>query len=356
MKLIFIHIIVLSSNFFGFYKSYEETVRSTKMRYDHAYLVDSDQPVKITPRIQINKIYGINTLNETYIIDGYFVASWIDKRNIYKKHTYENSIYENQIADEKIGKEIWVPAFEFINVVGNRNIVNKQIIVEPDGKITYNERFNAVFTTVMNFKNFAFDRQCFSIQLEAFSYDNTALVFLEDTENITTLDDEMPEEWLVTEKKEYVNLKEYSHLSNDGSPTLFSRYNIEINAKRKIRHYLGQFIFPLFLIITISWSVFWMSNLSDQLATNFTLMLTVVAFNFHTSSILPNLPYSTFIESLITLGYFSIFISILIILIGHSRFSKNDKERYYRLMTYCKYIFPCGFLLINLLQAFVFFG
>ncbi|WP_303278190.1 hypothetical protein [Flavivirga aquimarina] len=329
---------------------------SAKKQDGETHYGDSIQPVKITPKIQINKIYGINTLNETYTIDGYFVASWFDERNIVKKKNSNKIIYENQVADEKIGKEIWVPAFEFINVVGKRNTVNKQLIIRPDGNVTYNERFNAVFTTSMDFKKFPFDRQCFSIQLEAFSYDDKSLVFERSNDAIISINKEMPEEWLIYNERKYVSKKEYSHLSTDGRPVEFSRYNIEINAKRKIRYYLWQFIFPLFLIISISWSVFWIPDLSDQLATNFTLMLTVVAFNFHTSNILPNLPYSTFIESLITIGYLSIFISILIIILGHSIAAKSKKISNQKLMGYCKYLFPCGFLLINIIQAVIFFG
>lgn len=315
---------------------------------------ESEKPLEITVKIQLNKIYGINTVDETYIVDGYLVASWKTPKNTIKQNdVIENSIYENQIADEKIGKEIWVPAFEFINVVGNRNIANKQIILHKNGQTTYNERFNAVFATSMDFKMFPFDTQVFTIQLEAFSYDNKKLVFLQTKNPKDFFIEGMSEEWKVIDKKAYVNTQDYSHLSEDGNAVGFSRYNQEVVAKRKIQYYLLQFILPLFLIITISWSVFWISNLSDQLATNFTLMLTVVAFNFNTSNILPSLPYSTFMESLITLGYLSIFISLIIIILGNHLKSQNFN--YKRLMNRCKYIFPISFLLLTLLQAFIFF-
>ncbi len=44
-----------------------------------------------------------------------------------------------------------------------------------------------------------------------------------------------------------------------------------------------------------------------QLEIGFTLMLTVVAFNFYSASILPKLPYQTFIETAIIVGYVFIF-------------------------------------------------
>ena len=313
---------------------------------------ENTNPLEITVKIQINKIYGINTADETYIVDGYLVASWMNPE--VKAHL-RNTIYENALADEKIGKEIWVPAFEFINVVGNRSLANKQLIIDENGQTTYNERFNAVFTTQMDFKTFPFDKQNFVIQLEAFSYDNTKIIFLEAKNQFDFFAEGMTDEWNIIDKVTYINTKNYPHLSENEDPILFSRYNQEIRAKRKVRYYLWQFIVPLFLIIGISWSVFWIPNLSDQLATSFTLMLTVVAFNFNTSNILPSLSYSTLIESLITLGYLSIFISLIVIIQGN--YLKKTKENfdYKKLMNRCKYIFPVSFLLLTLIQVFLFF-
>ncbi len=323
--------------------------------YEHQF-ENHNNPVNIFTKIEINKIYGINTLDETYIIDGYLTAIWYDAKNqLLLKSDKDVIIYENQIADDKVGNEVWVPAFEFINVVSSRDIGNKQIIIEEAGKTTYNERFNAVFTTNMDFKKFPFDNQCFSIQLEAFSYDTRSIVFSNENSDEESLEQQMSEEWEVTESRIYINSQEYSHLSRDGAPITFSRYTQEIYAERKIRYYLWQFILPLFLITGISWSVFWISGLSDQLATSFTLMLTVVAFNFSTSSMLPTLPYSTFIESMITLGYLSISISLIVIIWGHAAAKTNRNFNLQKLMNRCKYIFPLSFTLLVLFQIAIFF-
>ncbi|QKX06934.1 gamma-aminobutyric-acid receptor subunit beta [Aquimarina sp. TRL1] len=308
-------------------------------------------PVAMDVKIQVNKIYGINTVDETYSVDGYFVASWYN--DAFDKAAQDIRIYENNNADEIIGKLIWIPAFEFINVIGNRNVSNKQIIIHPNGKITYNERFNAVFTTEMNFRKFPFDSQKFVVQLEGFSYDTNTLFFSEVTPELYYTQGEITEEWKITDKKAFISAHKYSHL-NEKDPISFSRYNIEITATRSVVYYFWQFIFPLFLIISISWSVFWIKSMSDQLATSFTLMLTLVAFNFNASSILPNLPYRTFIESLITLGYLSIFINLVMIVIGNSILKKKSKASYKNLMRYCRYIFPIAFFVLTILQAIAF--
>jgi hypothetical protein len=57
------------------------------------------------------------------------------------------------------------------------------------------------------------------------------------------------------------------------------------------------------MIVVASWIVFWISDFGNQLGTAFTLLLTVVAFNFYASTLLPRLPYNTFIEIAIISGY-----------------------------------------------------
>ncbi len=313
-------------------------------------MVLPEKPIAMDVMIHINKIYGINTVDETYGVDGYFVATWYNET--YDNTVEEVRIYENDIADEMIGKSIWIPAFEFINIIGNRNVQNKQVIIRPNGKVTYNERFDALFTTEMDFRKFPFDTQKFVIQLEGFSYDTRTLYFDEVNSPLPFDSNEITEEWEITSKRAYINSYEYSHLDENG--TTFSRYNIEVTAERLVAYYFWQLIVPLFLIISISWSVFWIKNISDQLTTSFTLMLTLVAFNFNTSSMLPNLPYRTFIEALITVGYLSIFINLVIIVFGSAILKKKSKEAYTRLMTYCRYIFPMAFLILTTIQVIVF--
>lgn len=308
-------------------------------------------PVIIDVQIQINKIYAINTMNESYTIDAYLVAKW---KNPTPAHDSIPHLYENSAADDAIGTKVWIPAFEFINVIGARDIANKSITTYPSGEVSYNERFNATFSLPMNFKMFPFDQQTFSIQMEAFSFAEEEIIFSAKTNYNLEIDDGMSDEWYIDSTRVYVSNKTYYHLSDDNEGIKYSRYNLDVTAGRKINRYLWQLILPLFLIIAISWSVFWINAFSDQIATGFTLMLTLVAFNFHTASILPNIPYITFIESLITLGYASVFLGLLIIIVANFRWRNNDPDKHKRIMSLCRFCFPISFFAILFLSYYIF--
>ena len=292
--------------------------------------------------ININKIYGVNELNETYIIDGYLVASWKDKALAKEMQAGKISptVYENDEITTALKTHLWIPAFEFINVVGHRSVGNKQVVTSANGEVVYNERFQATFTSPMDFRKFPFDQQKLSIQLESFSYDKKRIEFVHPKVYPELIQQKLLSEWDIVNKHLYISTQDYSHLSDDGSETLFSRYNLDIDLKRKSNYYILNFMLPLMLIIISSWCVFWIKDFQTKLSTSFMLMLTVVAFNFQASSLLPKLPYTTFMGSLTILGYLSIFAGLTIVLFGELQAARKAHFDSNKLMVRSRIIFP----------------
>lgn len=275
-----------------------------------------DTATKISVTFYINKIYDVDTLSGSFSLDGYLLMSWQDDRNGVKGEAVSRDrMYENVNMDLFMEvHRVWFPYFEFLNILGHREVSNKRLIITPDGYTTYNERFNAVFHNQMDFRKFPFDSQTFSLKLELFSYDSSKAVFEYKDIGELTENGNYLEGWDITGIKHESNDVTYEHLSDkEGEPLEFSRLEYEIFASRLSGYYIWQVFFPLFLIIISSWVVFWLKEFSDQLATSFTLMLTVVAFNFYSASFLPQLPYNTFIESIIMSGYILIFLIIITI-------------------------------------------
>lgn len=300
-------------------------------------------PVEITVFLHINKIYNINTVDETYQVDGYLEYSWVDER---LKFLDEDSaagprIYENDRARELIKTKIWFPAFELINVQGKVETPNMSLEIHPDGRIIYDERFFGTFGTPMNFRNFPFDSQSFNIQIEAFSYSNRQLVFTNPEMFLDDSHDSFNEQWEI--RKMTPDITEYTFIEENPENSVYSRAVFEINAKRLTGYYLWQVLFPLFIIIMASFVIFWIKDFGTQIGIGFTLMLTVVAFNFYSASILPKLPYQTLIEVIIIVGYIFIFLGIIAVIINYRIFEKNDKLGNNKLIQILRYLFPLTF-------------
>ncbi|MCJ8314314.1 MAG: gamma-aminobutyric-acid receptor subunit beta [Saccharospirillaceae bacterium] len=301
---------------------------------------------EIDVSLHINKLYQVETKNQTFKLDAYLVMRWIKPKNQITEGLYENNQIQHAINDG-----LWLPAIEFINVLGHREVSNRHVVIDKD-RVTYNERFTSTFTTKMDFKKFPFDSQSFIIEMEPFSYGVDKIIFNKVKVTPEDIVDVIDSQWYF--KKPYVtNITphSYSHLSRDGEPNIeYSRLIIKINADRISSFYIWQFILPLALIIISSWAVFWIPGFGERLSTSFTLMLTVVAYNFYTSNLLPRLPYTTLIERMVIYSYLSIFAAIILIVINRLRSPDNSGST--ELIRTCRWLFPLGFACIMSLLIF----
>jgi hypothetical protein len=280
-------------------------------------------PVVVNVTVNINKIDNIDSLQQTYQMDGYLVLVWTDNRLTSEFDGDEPSLrmYENDLASEAMGAMLWWPTIEFINIVGERDVPNRRLEVHSDGRVIYNERFFATFTSEMDFRRFPFDTQDFYLQIESFSYDASDVEFvagepaLESTGAV--VEGDAAESWLFGFPTATISLVDYPHLLEANGSVTYSRYEYTVSAARNPSYFVWQLLFPLLLIITTSFFVFWISDFSGQRSTLFRLMLTVVAFNFYVSELLPQLPYTTVIDATITSGYVTIFGIIALTLVAH---------------------------------------
>lgn len=312
-------------------------------------------PVEVSVDLYINKIYNINTVDETYQIDGYLEYSWVDER-LKLPHADSASflrLYENDRAREFINTEIWFPTIEIMNVEGEIQKPSISIEVHPDGTIIYDERFFGTFSTYMNFRNFPFDEQNFLVRIEPFSYDKNSLVFVNPTLYFETENNSFVEKWNITGMTEEVSAHPYPENSLENPH--YPRAEFTIKAKRLTGYYLWQVLFPLFIIIMASFVIFWIKDFGTQIGIGFTLMLTVVAFNFYATSILPELPYQTFIESVIIVGYVFIFLGIVAVIVNYRIWGdKKEKADNNKLMRLLRYVFPLTFFTAWLLLFWLF--
>lgn len=315
-------------------------------------------PIEVSVTLRINKIYNINSVNETYQIDGYLIYSWKDERAKFNSNdSLVNSItYEDAKSREFIKNSVWIPAFELINVQGSGETPNTRIEIYSDGTIEMEERFFDTFSSDMDYTKFPFDTQKYKVEIEAFSYGESKLnfknpkLFLEADHH-----EYLGEDWEFIDSDVRITTKNYRYMDEDenSEKNLYSRVIFEVNAARLSGYYEWQVLFPLLIIILASFAIFWIEEFSTQIGVGFTLMLTVVAFNFYSASILPKLSYNTFIEYVIIVGYIFIFLGIIAVIINHRvngvEIKKKDKIP---LLKHFRYGFPLVYTIIMIVLFF----
>lgn len=325
-------------------------------------LPKTDGPLPVSVAIDINKIYNVNTIDQSYEIDGYLMMSWEDSRlsNVSKE---KSDIYWNSEAVELMEKNIWSPAYEFINMLEKEDGADLMIVVKPSGQVIYYERFKAKFHGDMDFKKFPYDNQNFDVLIESFIYSNEEVVFtnlaLFPHINDIKKDKTLFHKWRTDNTATFVEDIPYDHLDGlfgeDEGKAEYSRAIFRINAQRMTGYYDWQVLLPLYLIIASAWTVFWLKSQGEQLSIAFTLMLTVVAFNFYTATLLPKLPYNTFIEWIIISGYLSISITIVSVL-GQRFFLLNGRVKRKDYMKALRITFPIIYLAAIIIIRIKFLG
>ncbi|MCE4564725.1 hypothetical protein INQ51_10420 [Maribellus sp. CM-23] len=318
----------------------------------------SDKPLEMSVTLFINKIFNINSVDETYQIDGYLEFAWHDERvrNFEGKELTSTLIFENDVAVEVMNSTIWVPAFELMNIQGSIEIPNRSVELHPSGKVIYDIRFFGAFSTEMNFRSFPFDTQVFEVVLEPFTFDVRYMVFKKP--RILPELEKKPKllsSWIIQDMRTRLEKDVYDNPEDPENPKLtYSKVVFEIKAERMTGYYLWQVLFPLFIIIMASFVIFWIHDFSTQLGVGFTLMLTVVAFNFYSASILPQLPYQTFIETIIIVGYVFIFLGILAVIVNSRLYGKTEKSEKSPLLRILRFVFPVAFLVAIFSLYFLF--
>jgi hypothetical protein len=98
-----------------------------------------------------------------------------------------------------------------------------------------------------------------------------------------------------------------------GTSDRISQVAFTILVKRRYGFYIWMVFVPLLLMVTVSWTIFWMriDDFGNQIPVAITTILTVIAFAFSLESNLPKVPYVTYIDAFFLCCYFFVFLTVI---------------------------------------------
>ncbi len=200
--------------------------------------------------------------------------------------------------------EIWNPRYQITNEVFARKRLRELLHVEPDGTVVHLQRLAGRFSSRLDLRRFPFDTQQLHFRLTFPDYEPGQLEPLPDQRfsgilQETTIADWSLEDWTLKADPIRV-LKDISRAS-----MVFS-----FEAHRRTGYYVWKVLFPLVLIVFMSWTVFWINpeNAGAQIGLATSSMLTLIAYRFVLGNLLPRVSYLT------ELDYFTLGATILVFL------------------------------------------
>lgn len=128
-------------------------------------------PTQISVGIWVADISNIDSAQQNFTAELAVVLRWKDSRLAHNG----NGIVRYPL------EQIWHPR---VGIVNETNSVSRKmpdsVEVEPDGTVTYRQRYVGSFTQSLHLQSFPFDRQTFRVQLVAVRYQSNEVMFVPD--------------------------------------------------------------------------------------------------------------------------------------------------------------------------------
>jgi hypothetical protein len=269
-------------------------------------------------------------------------------------------------VDEKMGTwdadyylyERWVPTPGFFPQTEVVNEINRQSsqfdeTLLREGECVRSRRIHSTLHARYDLKRFPFDEQQLTLQLADAEFDTTDIGYDREPVNLT-LDGDARDQlvaWKVLGTPEFT-VGQHVFSPRPGAPT-YPQATITITARRQVGFYLTRFFLPLFLIVAVAMTVFWIhpEDLSSQVGIGVTCLLAVIAFQFAQASSLPAVAYLTFADRVYAICYFAIALAMIESIWGNTLSRRGLHEQAERLDRICRWAFPVGIACLVALSA-----
>ena len=263
------------------------------------------KPIEVQVGVRIDQVTVVDQKHENFGVVADLRMEWSDPALAFNPdscrcqfRTFSISGFEKFVSERGA---TW-PAFKLQNLQGRRTSQTGIVVLDPDGKATYLERFAATLQApFFDFRKFPFDSQLFFVRIDSV-FPESRFVFktLQDFSGFGSKLGE--EEWLIQDYQVQI----YSEQSNSVFKLLF-------NAWRHQNFYIFRILLPLFLIIAVSWVTFFLKDFSKRIDVTSGNLLLFIAFNFTISNDLPRLGYLTVLDILMVIAFI---VSALIIMVN----------------------------------------
>lgn len=290
-------------------------------------------------------IDSIDDASQNFEANFYIALRWKDKR----------LVNESGMTRQVDLNDIWSPQILVVNQQGRLNLsLPKVAKVEPDGSVTYMQRYTGKLSQPLNLAKFPIDKHRFNIHIVTPGYTLNDLKFIPDNTHgfnggaiAETLS--LPD-WEVS----HFEIKSEAYVPIPGVQT--PGFKMSFDAERHFGYYIWQIILPLSVVIIMSWAAFWLR--ADQIGVRIGIgtssVLTLIAHRFVIASLLPKLPYMTRLDYF-TVGATFLVLLALIVVVVSSIFTKDPELKIARKIDiWSRIFFPSMYF--TLLFVFLYFN
>lgn len=318
----------------------------------------SDYPIEVRIDFTLEDITFINIKDNTYSAKYNFAYQWKDNR--LKKYFNNSDIifckFSRINENDNLYKSLWKPEIIESNKIDNIDTYDSFqyadiLIEEIDGEVyILVEVFNnAKFNNPFDLREFPFDIQNFDFRFYTTDFDtDVRLLSWWDKEALSTSHNyalstiEHPE-W------KFLNIETYVYPELYSGGEYFNNYVFSLSAERHKAYYFTKVIIPIFIILIICWSVFWISGiqLESRLTVTSVSFLALIAYNYVVEDDLPKIGYSTILDYIILSSYVFAGLATILTVYSYTNCKKNGYE-FCNVDYLARYLGPIIYFFVNI--------
>jgi hypothetical protein len=279
-------------------------------------------------------IEQINSVTQSFIANLYLDLRWQDPS---LAHDGPDSI--SRALDE-----IWHPRMQILNQQRLVRTFPEEVEIEPDGQVIYRQRVWGGFSQQLELEDFPFDSQRLEFTLIAVGFGSSDIRYQAFPGSGVSNNLTMPDWAILGWDFAPVTL----NLDNGSSQQKAMVFGVDV--KRYYSFFILKVIFPLMLIVAMSWLVFWIdpSLAASQISVSVTAMLTMIAYRFAIGGMLPRLPFLTHMDYFVMASTVVVFLCLIEVVYTAHLAHGDQLEKARRIDLHARWIAPLAYVLVVL--------
>lgn len=309
-------------------------------------------PTEIKVGIFLADIIDMDEVEEAFEAEIILIAEWHDPRLAFDAAS-EGSDYKLFQGEFQFNELFtgWWPQLLIVNEIGSGDINALRITVHSDGTVRYKDQRNVTLETPMELQSFPFDVQTLQATIISFG-DYSDQVKLVVDQSVLGATEEYAEVY------HKVNIAQWDLLNLDlkagisdyryyGTKEELSAITLTITLERKPSNMIWKVMFPLVLLVSLMWAVFWMDieNLADRLNVAFIGILTIVAYQFLIDGNMPRISYFTFTDAVLLFSFIVMCLCVYESLIVNSLWKRGRRAAAEHIDRAAHWAFPVVYFL-----------
>jgi len=239
--------------------------------------------------------------------------------------------------------DIWFPRVQLLNQQRLVSTLPRVAEIHPDGEVVQRQRFWCSFSQPLDLQAFPFDSQRLQVNLANVGIGQELVNLIPSPGSGISSNLTIPD-WDVTGWELVAR-----DLTLDDESNSLKGMVLSVDVKRDRAFFKYKVIFPLVLIVMMSWMVFWIDPalVASQISLSVTAMLTMIAYRFALAGMMPRLGFLTVLDHFVLASTIIVFLSMAEVIYTAYLSTSDQLEKARRMDRAARWIAPAIYLVVT---------